>query len=158
VGDAVAQLDAALTDPKSAGSRLRWALKSHFHTEPDATEVVQKIRDTLAEIQAAFGGEIPLECETECDPRDIGYTGGLLGIFPRGGHIHLCPRWFEDPELDHKGRAETILHEMGHRYAGKSGFNEVYRKDDMNTYAALSTGAALGNADSFAQFARTLQP
>ena len=153
VSDAVAKLNSVLADPQSADDRMRWALRSHFHTDPAAAKVVGQIRDTLAEIQAAFGGELPLECETDCDQDVAGYTGGFLGIFPRGGNIHLCRHWFEN--LDHVERSETILHEMAHRYGGK-GSNEVYRKANPHQYSALTTEQALANADSFAQFARTL--
>jgi hypothetical protein len=117
---------------------------------------VKEIRDTLAEIQAGFAGELPLQCETKCDADVAGKTGGFLGIFPRGGNIHLCPHWFEN--LSHSERAETILHEMAHRFAGK-GFNELYLKDPATShqYYVQSTDQALSNADNFAQFARMLQ-
>jgi hypothetical protein len=153
LSDAIDKLNTTLASPQRADARMRWGLKAHFHTEPDNAKVVREIRDTLAEVQSAFGGELPLECETECAPDVAGYTGGFLGIFPRGGNIHLCRHWFE--KLDHNERAETILHEMMHRYAGK-GFNEVYRKASLHGYSVLTTEEALDNADSFAQFARTL--
>jgi hypothetical protein len=153
MSDAIEKLNSTLADPKSADRRVSWGLKAHFHTEPGDAKTVREIRDTLAEVQAAFKGELPLECETECDPDVAGYTGGFLGIFPRGGNIHLCRYWFE--KLDHNERAETILHEMMHRYGGK-GFNEVYRKADFNRYTHLPTSQALDNADSLAQFVRTL--
>jgi len=154
VSNAVAKLDAVLANPKNADKLMRTNLKRHFKTEPSAAEVLKEIRGPLGEIQAAFSGELPLECETECKPDTPGYTGGLLFVFPRGGNIHLCPYWF-DPKLDHYERAETILHEMAHRYAGM-GFNEVYFKDPktVHQYYAQSTEDALSNADSYAQFAR----
>ncbi len=151
-GDAVAKVDAAISDSKTADPRLRWALRNHFHTTPEDRTVLLKIRRTLARIEAAFGGELPLECETSCDEDVVGYTGGILGISPRGGNIHLCPYWFQ---LDESVRAETILHEMAHRYGGTSDI--AYRKGPTaRQYAQLSTEDALDNADSFAQFARTL--
>jgi hypothetical protein len=155
VADALTALDGAITNPKSASSRFGDRLKKDFHTTPDDTETLRAIRETLAEIQGGFRGEMSIECEADCDPDVAGYTGGFLGIFPRGGNIHVCRHWFE--RLDHEERSETILHEMAHRYAGK-GFTEVYRKGQTShQYSQLTTEGALGNADSFAQFARTLQ-
>jgi len=153
VSDAVAALDAVLADPQSASPRTVANLRRHFKTEPGAKTVVRKIRDVLAEMRAGFTGELPLECETECGEDVAGYTGGLLGIFPRGGNIHLCPHWFE--HLDPTERAETILHEVAHRYGGK--VDEAYMKGQPHQYAAQSTDDALSNADSFAQFARMMQ-
>lgn len=156
VSDAVAALDATLANPQAASARTVANLYRHFKTSPADTKVVQQIRDVLAEMRAGFTGELPLECETECGEDVAGYTGGFLGILPRGGSIHLCPHWFE--HLDHSERAETILHEVAHRYGGK-GFNELYMKDPHTShqYAAQPTGDALSNADSFAQFARMMQ-
>jgi thiol-disulfide isomerase/thioredoxin len=156
VSNAVAGLDAAIADPQRADGRTVANLRRHFKTDPTATKVVREIRGALGEIQAAFSGELPLECDSECGEDVAAKTGGLLGILPRGGHIHLCPHWFE--HLDHSERAETILHEMAHRFAGK-GFNELYMKDPhtAHQYYAQSTEDALGNADSFAQFARMMQ-
>ncbi|WP_321930946.1 eCIS core domain-containing protein [Paraburkholderia guartelaensis] len=155
VSDAVAALDAVLADPQSASPRTVANLRRHFKTAPTDTKVVRKIRDVLAEMRAGFTGELPLECESECGEDVAAYTGGLLGIFPRGGSIHLCPHWFE--HLDHSERAETILHEVAHRYGGK--VDEAYMKDPHTShqYYAQSTDDALSNADSFAQFARMMQ-
>lgn len=156
VSDAVAALDAVIVDPQSASARTIANLYRHFKTSPADKKVVQQIRDVLAEMRAGFTGELPLECETECGEDVAGYTGGFLGILPRGGSIHLCPHWFE--HLDHSERAETILHEVAHRYGGK-GFNELYMKDPHTShqYSAQPTSDALSNADSFAQFARMMQ-
>jgi hypothetical protein len=158
VADAVVKLDALLANPNAASSRTRENLKRHFKTEPSATKVVRQIRESFGEIQAAFGGELPLQCESEGKPDVPAKTGGFMGVSPRGGNIHLYPYWFD--KLDHSERAETILHEMAHRFAGKGGFGvELYMKDPRTArqYAALSTDDALSNADSFAQFARMEQ-
>jgi hypothetical protein len=156
VSNAVAKLGRALANPQSADSRTRDNLKRHFKADAADGKVVGEILGSLREIQAAFGEEMPLQCETSCGEDVAGYTGGFLGVSPRGGNIHLCPHWFE--KLDHSERAETILHEMAHRFAGK-GFNELYMKDPHTAHQYLhqSTSEALSNADSFAQFARMMQ-
>jgi hypothetical protein len=153
VSDAVAQLNSALADPKNAGSRLRDNLRRHFKTDPSATEVVKEIRDTLAEIQVAFVGDIPFECKSDCKDGVPAETGGLLGLFPRG-NLKLCPAWLRQKPWR---RAEIVLHEMAHRFAGKSGFSELYMDRDFDQYMAQSTSSSLSNADSFAEFARMLQ-
>jgi Domain of unknown function (DUF4157)/Lysine-specific metallo-endopeptidase len=153
VNAAVARLDAALANPHGDFGKTEFQLHRHFKIALTDTAKLKQVRDVFAEIQSAFGGALPFECETECSADTVaGYVGGFLWS-PRGGNIHLCPHWFE--KLDPLEKAETIVHEMAHRFGGRG---EVkYFKGNFNEYRVLSFDKLLDNADSFAQFARYLQ-
>ena len=144
---AMAALDALLTDPQHAGPRARQLLKFHFKIEPSAKSELTAVRESMAEIEAAFGRELPFECETECSPKHVtGYTGGFLGVFPRGGSLHLCPHWFKN--LTDVERAETILHEIAHRYAG----DEAYLRRSFVTTTACQQTTRVATRSSRAPF------
>jgi hypothetical protein len=154
LNDATGRLSALLADPNSTDQRAKAQLKRHFKIEASDSAKLKRVRDVFAEIQSAFAGKLPLECETSCDSEDTaGYVGGFLGISPRGGNIHLCPHWFE--HLDPPEKAETIVHEMAHRFGGRG--EQKYYKAQLGEYLRMTFDDALDNADCFAQFARYLQ-
>ncbi|MGY3149398.1 hypothetical protein ACVWYQ_006397 [Bradyrhizobium sp. USDA 3397] len=150
---AVSKLD-ALSAAGTPDPRVAFQLKRHFKIEPKATSDLMRVRKRFAEIEAALSGELPFECETNCDSEDtVAYTGGFLGISPRGGSIHFCPRWFQVSERDE--RVVTIVHEMAHRYAGRG--EEAWQRYTPRPYAGMTADQAYDNADSYAQFARNVR-
>lgn len=154
INDAVAAVDAVIAKPDAAEAWITELLQNHFKIVPTDKSGLSDLRDGLVDIQSSFGKAL-FKCEDKCggsdDEATAGYTNALLGPYLAYGRIHLCPIVFEDQRAE--VLAETIVHEMAHRFAGRNS-EEVYRKMKPGTYWKLSKESALGNADSFAQFAK----
>jgi hypothetical protein len=157
VNQAVAVVRSALADPSKVSSRAAARLLSDFKIVPTDKKNLQVVLDGLQAIESGFGGGLELICDQECKQDEAGELSPFLGVIRRWGTIHLCPHWFL--HFDHLERAETIIHEMAHKFAGKgdSGAGQyLTRKGKMATYAKLSIEDSLDLADTYAQFARTL--
>jgi len=157
ISNAITKVDAVISGGNKQGDQFVIdKLWEHFKITPAAKKELNTLRSGLAEIQAGFSS-VEFECEEGCDETEtsgeLGYVSGLfgLGLFPRFGRIHLCRFWLKQ---DAQTQAETIAHEMGHRFAGKRG--DVRRREKPHDYSALTTDQALENADSYAQFAKVI--
>ena len=167
IDNAVQKVDAVLNNPKAADEFVLQQLRTHFKITADDKENVKKVREGLGQMQAGFG-KLEFECDSACGETDKSAVparvpGLLGGITLKYGRIHVCPRFFreaqnpEDRRPDEK--ADTIAHEMAHRFVGARG--DVYRQppeDDRyaQKYKDLTTSEALENADSYAQFAKNV--
>jgi hypothetical protein len=148
----IRQLDAILADPGKPDPDIHALLKKHFHIgegkrADKALQDVATVRKRFAKIESAFRGDLPFECETSCDKGTTGYVRDYW-IFGQGD-IHVCPLWFT---LDYRRQVKTIMHEMGHKFAGLD--DNAYEWQPK--YGTLSTSAAMNNADSYAVFARDI--
>src|SRR5262249_35510331 len=152
--DGLAAVEKVIASPKDTEDWLVELLRKHFKIAPTDKGNLGKLRDGLSTIQSNFDRAL-FKCTTDCDEKGGTYRPGktetLIGPYIAYGRIQLCTTVLED------GRevelAETILHEMGHRFAGKNQDPEYYRKKGGG-YFALPTETALNNADSFAQFSK----
>ena len=164
VNNALFKVDALIANPALPDPATRAQLNHKFHIANIAESLpqIREVRQGFMDIQAAFSGELPIECDRECDPRALGEAPGwFFGLYHRAGNLVLCDRWFKDPEMV-KEREATIIHEMAHRFAAKGetayfkwhgeGSGEVGRRK----WAVMTPKQALDNADSYAQFARYL--
>jgi hypothetical protein len=152
VNFSIGKIDAMLANPNAPAVKTQDMLKTHFHVgtggpkEKVFDEVVE-IRSNFVKIQAGFGGTLPFECETSCDPKYLGYIlPGPLKLFRGMSDIHLCPLWFNDNLME---QVNTIIHEMAHKYAHRA--DEAYEGSDK--YSKLTVDDAIDNADSYAAFA-----
>ncbi|MGH9907638.1 MAG: eCIS core domain-containing protein, partial [Pyrinomonadaceae bacterium] len=149
INNAISKIDSVLALGDKAEPFVLEELHQHFKIGPTQKKDLNTLRQNFVEIQSGFG-RIEFECESDCGSNDELLPGYVNAPLPR--RIHLCPDWFNSDDIV---RAETIAHEMAHRFAGK-GEDIAYRKKSMNTYNALPTELALKNADSFSQFAKVL--
>jgi hypothetical protein len=158
VNNALSKVDTVLADPAHADSHVLFQLYRHFRIKNVTTSLddVKKVRQGLAKIQAAFGGEIPFQCETNCSAETVAETPFWPLVVVRiAGDIHLCPPFFDDRQVDPPERAATVIHEMAHKYGDKP--EGPYYKRQMKAYLMLSKDEALDVADTYAQFARYVQ-
>lgn len=144
----------ALQPVTRRAERIRNAMQTHFHLSQQAIDengdfnqfrhLVTAI-NMFRRINNGFSGTIPFECEkTDNDYYCRNTLGYVRVIF---SDIHLCPLWFG---LSAREKAVTVVHEMGHKYAGLD--DEAYEFEAG--YRRLSTADAVDNADSYACFAR----
>jgi hypothetical protein len=153
ITNAIAKVDSVVALGDKAEEYVRVLLRKHFKIAPTQTKELNKVRSVLAAIQGGFG-QVKFQCDPKkTDPKSkiYGEVKGFLGVYQGYGRIHLYSDWYHEEPM----QAETIAHEMAHRYGG-IGTDIVYLKDGMNTYYALSTDRALDNADTYAQFAKQL--
>ena len=153
ISNAVTKVDSVLALGDKAEPYVLERLHKHFKIAPTQTKELNKVRSVLAAILGGFA-EMKFQCDAKkTDPKSkvYGEVKGFLGIYQGYGRIHLYSDWYHEERM----QAETIAHEMAHRYGG-IGEDIVYLKDDMNTYYALSTDRALDNADTYAQFAKQI--
>jgi hypothetical protein len=148
----IRQIDAILADPSKVDPDIHALLRKHFHlgegthaTRAMADAMV--IRGRFARISNAFAGTVPFECEKSCKPTWRGYVTDYW-IFGKGD-IHVCPPFFADGYQD---QVATIIHEMSHKYLDLDDNAYV----GGAAYAALTTEAAMENADSYAEFAKEI--
>jgi Domain of unknown function (DUF4157)/Lysine-specific metallo-endopeptidase len=152
ISNAISKVDSVLALGDKAEEFVRDRLQKHFKIAPTQTKELNKLRSVLAAIQGGFGS-VKFQCDpNKTDPKSkvYGEVKGFLGIYQGYGRIHLYSDWYNEEAM----QAETIVHEMAHRYGGTEDI--VYLKKDINTYYALSTDRALDNADTYAQFAKQL--
>jgi hypothetical protein len=156
-------------------------LDNHFHITDVAESRgdVLKVRQGFARLQRAFAGPVPFQCEKE---QGGGGEGGCLegggervanvpGFLWMRFDIHVYPDFFRDVVVPYydvmkpeelkvgapKERAAILIHEMSHKFLRVDDI-EYYKGCHRREYNALSTKQALDNADSYAQFARYIQP
>ena len=163
IDNAVTRVDAVLSDPQQADEIMVNRLQKNFHIAPTDRANLSRLRQGLGQIQAGFA-QLTFECDNNCDDSGQDSVGAhvpglLLGIYLKYGRIHICPRFFTGPrdpadEMPHE-REHILVHEMAHRFIGTRG--DVYHRGrTMAQYLHLSTEEALGNADSYTQFAKEL--
>src|SRR5262249_9583418 len=147
VNAALAAVDAVIAKPDSADPWVADRLDAHFKILPSDKSGLAELRKGLSDVQSGLNKAL-FKCEDKCagsdDDYTAGYTNTLLGPYLAYGRIHLCPTVFEDKRAEEL--AETIVHEVGHRYAGKNPSTEVYRKMKPGDYFALPKDKALDNA------------
>src|SRR6185369_16356334 len=152
--DGLAAVEKVIASPKDAQEWIVTLLRQHFKIAPTDKGPLNELRDGLSTLQSNFdralfqcgGGDCGKEDDKSYVP---GSTSSLIGPYLPFGRIHICKAVLADgKEVE---LAETILHEMGHRYGGKNPSVEIYRKLHANTYFKLPTEMALQNADSYAQ-------
>jgi hypothetical protein len=154
INAAIAKVDAAILNPRSPDKKTAYQLKRHFKVETTSEEGLYEVRRGLMKLQSGLADKLPFSCELNKEIGDEDLAGKVL-VWPilGGGNIHLYRHWFE--KLDHEEQAETIVHEMAHKYAGKSDIASY--KEKFAIYMALQTEDLLDNADSYAQFSRYVQ-
>jgi hypothetical protein len=115
-------------------------LNKHFHTtnRSDIAEIVKH----YTQINSAINHSIDFECETECDDSVAAY------VYSIWTDLHLCPIWYNN--LDMKGKANTIIHELAHDAAGRDDEAYIWQAK----YQTLSVEDAIDNADSYSNFAQ----
>jgi hypothetical protein len=152
VNFSIGKLDEMLANPAAPAVKTQDMLKAHFRigtggaSEKVFAEVLD-IRSNFVKIQAGFGGTLPFECETSCDPKYLGYIlPGPFKLFRGLSDIHLCPLWFKDNLME---QVNTIIHEMAHKYAHRA--DRAY--EDDKKYSKLTVDEAIDNADSYSAFA-----
>jgi hypothetical protein len=154
ITNAVLQVDSVIAGGERPDDDYVVALlRKHFKIAPTQTKELNKLRAGLFAMQSGFAS-VKFECDAKTtDPKfkRYGEVKGFLGVYQGYGRIHLYSDWYNEEAM----QAETIAHEIAHRYAG-AGQDIVYLKDDANTYGALPTDRALDNADSYAQFSKQL--
>jgi hypothetical protein len=125
------------------------ALWIYFRDSTAAT--AKKVSDNLTKISSKLGS-LTYECESKCDPEELGYT--RLGTMVTGlGHIHLC---MKNLELDAVSIADTIIHEAAHYTLLATDSAGYYSSDCSETETTVSAGSTtkLDTADSYSCFVK----
>jgi hypothetical protein len=117
-------------------------LNRHFHTTD--RKRIAEIVGHYNTIHSAMRKSVDFECETSCDSGVAGYVRTFLFWT---GDVHLCPVWYR---LGADARANTIVHELAHKVAGRDDEAYVWQPK----YAKLSAADAIDNADSYSTFAQ----
>jgi hypothetical protein len=117
-------------------------LNRHFHTTD--RKRIAEIVGHYNTIYSAMRKSVDFECETSCDSGVAGYVRTFLFWT---GDVHLCPVWYR---LGADARANTIVHELAHKVAGRDDEAYVWQPK----YAKLSAADAIDNADSYSTFAQ----
>jgi Lysine-specific metallo-endopeptidase len=111
----------------------------HFHIT--GRGYVYEVRRHFNTIHSALNNPIDFECEKKCSDSVAAY------VYRIWSDVHLCPIWYNN--LDRKGKANTIIHEIAHDAAGRD--DEAYIWEPK--YSKLSVEDAIDNADSYSNFA-----
>lgn len=174
VDNAASKVDSVLAAPNHVDPAIAQQLRHHFKVkvsdvdgmkqiDPSSLQIVKEVREALASVQAGFGGSVPFECDPDQTGSPKATAAGEVKGLPFGltrivSSVHLYQPWFD--QTDDTKAALTIVHEMFHKYAGKSDEAKghlIYYCDDFNTYSALGPEDHLALADSFAMLIYYLQ-
>ncbi len=133
---------------------------------PDALSHLPEIRAGYAKILNNWTDwDKRFDCETQTEgscPNDdphmvtLAYIKKKRRIFSPNqafGTVHVCAEAFNTPG-DMQQLSATVLHELSHRLDNTS--DKKYCEDHVGWCGALSTRAAIDNADSYARFAREI--
>lgn len=130
---------------------LRGLFKEYFGTE--AADIAEIRRNFAALRQKFIDNDYLYQCAQDCkstkDEKTFGKTNVGSMISGPSGPLILCMNTLSTQMNPVKATAQTIIHEMGHRYlAGFTG--DKYCDSDCST---LPPNTALKNTDSYASFA-----
>ena len=177
VNTAAAKLDQAISAPDKIEDLTARHLRGKFLIDvsiqggvgqlpKDALPALKSIRQAFSQVQEGFAGNPPFSCDTGTDrPKVLGDVSGwgIDYLTRKFSDVQLRRPWFE--EKDENIVVATIVHEMFHKYAGKSdeakGMTIYFCPQDWDSGAhqfgsvssQLTTSDALGIADMYAMFA-----
>ena len=132
-----------------AAGRIIDLLHVHFHTSSaaDAATILDKFRLLRAELDARVRYVCHEDNPSECEATPTGFVGGFTTCAP-AAEVHLCSLFHVG--LTCQEQARVLVHEAAHHIPGVCA-DHAYVGDSR--YPALPASEAMGNADTFAQFA-----
>jgi hypothetical protein len=131
------------------GGRIVDLLNVHFHTAAtaDATAILHNFQAIRRELDAPLRFVCERGNPAECEVTSTGFVGGFTDC-RSGADIHLCGLYHLS--LTCAEQARVLVHEVAHHVPGICS-DQAYVGDSR--YSSLTAAQAMGNADSYAQFA-----
>lgn len=149
-------VDAVLSElpPVAAGTvtsgRIIDLLNVHFHTASamNASTILDRFRAIRAELDAPIRYVCHRDDPPDCESTGTGFVGGFTTC-AGSADIHLCSAYYVS--LTCEEQARVLVHEAAHHISGIC-TDHAYVGDSR--YMSLTPAEAMGNADTYAQFAK----
>ena len=139
--------------PVAAGTvtsgRIIDLLNVHFHTASaaDATTILDRFRAIRTELDAPVRYVCHRDNPPDCESSGTGFVGGFTTC-AGSADIHLCSMYYVS--LTCAEQARVLVHEVAHHVPSICA-DRAYVGDP--SYMTLTPSEAMGNADTYAQFA-----